>query len=122
MHQRRAVAFNSGMSTMRRFDDCDGNNNSNNNNNNNNSNNNNNTSLIKHELNTLKQNVHDMCTRLSTNYDCSKFITDTNVSNSILSTRSPPPTALITTTTTSPFQRQILMDTVSLEREGGRCP
>jgi Protein of unknown function (DUF2576) len=30
---------------------------------------------IRNEINTLRYNMHDLCTRTSTNFDCNKFLT-----------------------------------------------
>ncbi|UZE89809.1 hypothetical protein [Parapoynx stagnalis nucleopolyhedrovirus] len=30
---------------------------------------------IRNEINTLRHNMHDLCTRTSTNFDCNKFLT-----------------------------------------------
>ncbi|AKN81015.1 hypothetical protein [Lonomia obliqua multiple nucleopolyhedrovirus] len=46
---------------------------------------------LKRDINNLRHNMHDLCTRTSTNFDCSKFLRNDNTVTAAVMTKPLPP-------------------------------
>ncbi|USC25990.1 hypothetical protein [Palpita vitrealis nucleopolyhedrovirus] len=44
------------------------------------------TVQMKHELNSLRRNLHDLCARSNTSFDCNKFLRTDDVTTSTIAT------------------------------------